>query len=114
MESVMKVNVVESFYSEELVFDVPTYALQQVRNPLYIGARTGQVGRVHKIMAEKKIAGVSIGAWELEKYGYLNEDGTLNKTNLKRHGIVFMARPVRIPAHAKLAYLRLINALEDL
>lgn len=110
----MQVHIVESFYSVEVVFDVPTYALQQLRNPLYIGARVGQVARVHKILAEKKITGVSIGAWELGKFGYLNEDGTLNKTNLKRHGVVFMAEADRIPEKFRPAYEHLVKAIEDL
>jgi hypothetical protein len=110
----MKVKVVESFYAKDVVFDVPTYELQQTFKPLYIGARMGQVGRVHKIMAEKKISGVSIGAWELGEYGYLNEDGTLNKTNLVCHGAIFMAEPERIPETYRDAYIRLLETLKEL
>lgn len=110
----MKVKVVESFYAEDVVFDVPTYELQQTFKPLYIGARMGQVGRVHRVMSEKKISGVSVGAWELGEYGYLNEDGTLNKTNLQRHGAIFMAEPERIPAEFRDVYIRLLESLKDL
>lgn len=110
----MQVKIVESFYAEDIVFDVPTYQLQQVRNPLYIGARVGQVARVHKLMADKKIGGVSIGAWELGEYGYLDAEGRLNKTNILKHGTVFVARAERIPAEFRDAYTRLLEAIEAL
>jgi hypothetical protein len=110
----MEVQVVESFYAQDVVFDVPTYALQQFRNPIYIGARTGQVARVHKIMAEKKIPGVCIGAWELGDYGYLDEDGRLNVRAFRQHGMIFMARSERVHEAMRPAYQRLIETLKGL
>ena len=110
----MNIKVVESFYAQEVVFDVPTYELQQTKNPLYVGARVGQVARVHKIMAEKKIAGRSIGVWELGEYGYLDEDGRLIKSAFRKHGKIFFAQPERVPLEFRDAYMRLLNKLETL
>ena len=110
----MKVTVAESFYADAVVFDAPRYLLQQTRNPLYIGARIGQVGRVHRLLEQDKITGMSLGAWELGEYQYLNSNGTINKEKFLNHGAIFVAEADRIPEKFRPAYVRLLEALQDL
>jgi hypothetical protein len=107
----MKVTIVDSDYSHSPIRDIPEEFLI-LNNPLYIGARDGQVYRVHQIIDGYKGVGNSIGWWELHRFKYITEDGKINFDKFDKHDGLFIANPDRVHEAMKETYFRLINELE--
>jgi len=105
----MLVNVVKSDYSDiKNITDVPD-SFNEAKNPLYLGAREGQVKRVRK-----KGKGFACGVWELGEFGLLTPTGELDNTLWERHDAVFAADPQRVPEKFRATYEKLLWKLKAL
>lgn len=110
----MRTETFQSIYNTPNdIQDVPDHFLTGT-NPLYIGAKYGQVQRVRKLLDETDKKGFAIGVWDLEKLGYLTKDGKLNTGLFKSHGYVCGASPDRVPEQFREAYERLLWKLKSL
>lgn len=110
----MNVQIVESvYYGIQDVGDVNNKDFLKKKNPLYIGAREGQVVRMRKLLDDNDKKGFALGVWELGELGYLNTDGSLNKNLFKLHDEVYCARSERVHEQFRPAYERLVEALRN-
>lgn len=110
----MKTETFESIYNSPTdIQDVPEHFLTG-ENPLYIGAREGQVTRVRKLLDESGKKGFALGWWELEKLGYITEVGGINRGLFKSHGYVCAAAPERVVEEARFSYEKLLWVLKSL
>lgn len=112
----MKVVITESDYTNpDKIKDVPETFLTD-ENPLYIGAREGQVKRVFDLIGEyrENKKGESVGIWDLAFYGYLYKDGLVNTGKLKEHDVIYMTHPNRVALRFRDEYARLLEYLKTL
>ena len=109
----MKVVVINSDYSDiKNIQDVPEEFYEQ-KNALYIAAREGQLQRVDQQVV-KKDEGNVVALWQLGDLGYINADGTINKSAFLKHPEVYAASPSRVPMHLRKVYEKLLWTLKNL
>lgn len=105
----MKVNIVNSDYSDmENIIDVPSEYLES-KEPLYLGARKGQVLRVRNLNH-----GCAVAPWELNDYFLLDSNGDLVTSSWKRHTEIFAVDPERVTERYRKVYERLIWKLKTI
>ena len=112
----MKVCIVHSVYENlQNVSDIPP-DFMEAKNPLYVGAREGQVKRVSTLLEKfpNELQGKAVGFWELDKSGYLSESGELNKSAFKEHDVIYFASPSRVEKQARNTYERLMWVVKSL
>jgi hypothetical protein len=105
----MKVHTVDSVYQNlKDITDVPDVSMLN-SNPLYIGARKGQIMRVNQLDNF-----TSIGYWELQQFGYLNSKGILRKEVFRKHDVIYAANPDRVDPKYRSVYQRLIETIRGI
>jgi hypothetical protein len=105
----MKVHIVDSVYNNlKDITDVPDLSMLNT-NPLYIGARKGQVVRTNKLDNF-----TSVGYWELEQFGYLDNKGLVRKNVFKKHDAIYITNPQRVDTKYRAAYQNLIETLKGI
>lgn len=118
-EDNMRVYVFDSTYNDEtdgklIVNDVNPIPFLNCINPLYIGARQGQVERMRKLIDKEKLGGNSIGYWNLTgNPGYVTKKGKLNLEAFKAHDVIMFADPSRVHEQYRAAYVAFIDAVKQ-
>ena len=113
----MNIYVCETSYVEEngkLIFtDVSSIPFLNSVNPLFIGARTGQVNRMKNLIALEKLGGLSIGWWELAGQNPLVfRSGKINWDKLKEYDVIFFADPSRVHEKIRPSFTAFIEEIK--
>lgn len=111
----MRVYIAESRYdSMNSIVDVSNIAFINSRNPLYIGAKEGQVSRMKNNIHQEKLDGMSVGFWELhQKPGYVTKKGKIQIELFRGHDVIFFADPNRVHEKFREAYKLLIKTVTE-
>jgi len=115
-EDNMRVYEFDSIYDDETgklnVTDASAISFLNSTNPLYIGARQGQVTRMKELIESSKLGGCSVGYWNLTgNPGYITKKATLNLEKLREHDVIIFAHRGRVHEDFREAYGVLIDAV---
>ncbi len=113
----MQVFICDSNYDDAAnIQDVQVVPFLNCRNPLYIGAKEGQVNRMKNAIAREKLGGTSLGFWELNTTDtvYLSKKGKLDASKFKEHDMVFLSNPSRVHEKYRAMYSELVAQIQAL